>query len=250
MDREVAQRLVELNKEFYQKLAGPFSASRSRLQPGVLRVLNGLPSKASILDLGCGNGGVARELARRGHKGRYVGLDFSQELLRVADSQAAGLDARFLQADLTSAEWDREAGMGKQKFDFAFASAVLHHIPDPELRLQLLRQLRSLLAPSGRFVHSNWQFLNSPRLRARIQPWNAIDLDESRVDPGDYLLDWRSGGRGLRYVHQFSEAELADLARESGFLVLDTFRSDGKQGDLSLYSIWITNPEKKAGQPR
>jgi hypothetical protein len=58
------------------------------------------------------------------------------------------------------------------------------------------------------------------------------------VDAGDYLLDWRSGGEGLRYVHHFDEAELQGLAERSGFQIDETFYSDGETGNLGLYEIW------------
>jgi hypothetical protein len=58
------------------------------------------------------------------------------------------------------------------------------------------------------------------------------------VDEGDYLLDWRAGGSGLRYVHHFSEAELKALAAASGFRVMETFHSDGRDHRLGLYQIW------------
>ncbi len=107
-----------------------------------------------------------------------------------------------------------------------------------DLRLQLLRAVRALLAPQGRFILSNWQFLNSDKLRARLQPWTRIGLTEEDVDAGDYLLDWRRGGEGLRYAHQFSEAELAALAAECDFDILETFHSDGEGGRLGLYQVW------------
>jgi (p)ppGpp synthase/HD superfamily hydrolase len=108
------------------------------------------------------------------------------------------------------------------------------------LRLGLLKVVRRLLSADGSFIHSNWQFLNSEKLRARVQPWEAASLSESDVDAGDYLLDWRSGGKGLRYVHHFDENELDKLARASGFRVADTFYSDGDLGNLGLYQIWRT----------
>jgi hypothetical protein len=63
-------------------------------------------------------------------------------------------------------------------------------------------------------------------------------MSASEVDAGDYLLDWRSGGKGLRYVHQFDEKELGALAKESSFRIMDTFHSDGESGNLGLYQIW------------
>jgi hypothetical protein len=118
------------------------------------------------------------------------------------------------------------------------AFAVLHHIPSVELRLDLLRVVRGLLKKDGIFVLSNWQFLNSEKLKSRIQPWEAASLSESEVETGDYLLDWRSGGKGLRYVHHFTENELEALARFSGFRVVDSFYSDGDTGNLGLYQVW------------
>ena len=54
------------------------------------------------------------------------------------------------------------------------------------------------------------------------------------MEPGDYLLDWRSGGRGLRYVHHFDEAELEALADASRFRICSAFLSDGENGQLGL----------------
>ncbi len=245
MQDAVAERLIALNKQFYQALAEPFSASRARPQAGVLRVLEQVPTQASILDLGCGNGVLAAELARRAHSGRYLGLDFSADLLAAACERASSLDAAFAQADLTRPDWAEGIEGG---FDFIFAFAVLHHIPGRERRLSFLKQAHGLLArggfetrpyKTGRMALSNWQFLSSPRLRARLQPWAAIGLQPADVDPGDYLLDWRAGGSGLRYAHQFSAEELAALAAEAGFTVQESFLSDGQGGKLGLYQWWV-----------
>lgn len=246
MQDAFAERLIALNKQFYQALAQPFSASRARPQAGVLRVLETVPAGASILDLGCGNGVLAAELARRGHTGRYLGLDFSTELLSAARQRAVSLEAEFAQIDLSAADW---AGGVSAGFDFVFAFAVLHHIPGQTRRLSFLRQARTLLRDAGRLALSNWQFLNSPRLRARIQPWEAVGLRASDVDRDDYLLDWRGGGSGLRYAHHFSQEELAALAAEAGFTVQESFLSDGAGGNLGLYQWWKPDAQITTASP-
>ena len=212
-----------------------FSATRQRLQPGVLRILEGISPEDDLLDLGCGNGELAHELARCGHAGSYTGLDFSPALLEQASANQPP-NFRFVQADLSSPDWD--AAVTGNLYDAVLLFAVLHHIPGIELRQQVLCKVKALLAPNGRFVHSEWQFLNSPRLVSRIQPWEAIGLSQSDVDPGDYLLDWRQGGQGLRYVHHFSEDELRGLAEAAGFEVKESFLSDGENGRLGLYQVW------------
>jgi tRNA (uracil-5-)-methyltransferase TRM9 len=241
MQLSIAQHLVELNHQFYTEFGESFSATRGRIQPGVRRVLNSLDGDETILDLGCGNGELARALAREGHRGAYLGLDFSLPLLQDAKSVYEEFSAEFREADLT-ANWDVIASdrreRGNLMFNIIFSFATLHHIPSQNLRLNVLKTIHDLLAEDGRFIHSNWQFLNSPRLRSRVRKWSEASLTEADVDQGDYLLDWRSGGTGLRYVHHFSEAELAELAESSGFQVGETFYSDGKEGNLSIYQIW------------
>lgn len=240
MDTDTCQRIIDLNRQFYQRFAQPFSLTRQRLQPGVHRILEHASLQANWLDLGCGNGELWRALASRGQRGLYLGVDFSAELLQAAEQRLpvapADFPRRFIQADLTSGDWAEKIPLAP--LDVATAFAVMHHLPGKETRLRFLQQVRRLIAPTGRVYLSNWQFLNSKRLRERIQPWEAIGLSQDRVEPGDYLLDWRQGGHGLRYVHHFDHAELSELADESGFRILETFYSDGEGGRLSIYQTW------------
>ena len=253
MQADTIQFLLELNRQFYQTFAAPFSATRQRLQSGVQRILAEIPATARVLDLGCGNGEVWQRLAQKGHQGAYVGLDFSPGLLEdaqrkagqnqeAADPQendlpeAAQRQALFLPVDLSAPDW--EASIPPPSYDAILAFAVLHHLPARDLRQQVLQKVRRLLSPGGRFYHSEWQFMNSPRLRERVQPWESVKLAAEKLEPDDYLLDWRQGGLGLRYVHLFSEEELAEAAQDAGFRVIETFISDGKNGKLGLYQVW------------
>jgi tRNA (uracil-5-)-methyltransferase TRM9 len=241
MDAQTALFLVEINRKFYSTFANQFSATRQRLQPGVKAILQQIPSKASILDLGCGNGELARTLAQRGHTGLYAGLDFSPELLLEArQSVPATFPAQFFTADLASSDWDKS--FSSTQFDVGLVFAVLHHLPGERLRLDVLEKLHRCLIPGAKLYISNWQFLNSPRWVARIQPWDKVHLTSAAVDPGDYLLDWRRGGYGLRYVHHFSSDELYDLAQKTGFRVIDEFQSDGEGNKLGTYQTWQVVP--------
>ena len=238
MDSATAARLIELNREFYTRFGDSFSATRHRIQPGVRRVLDMLTGHENILDLGCGNGELARELAKSGHCGSYLGVDFSLPLLRDAESLYEGFSATFKEVDLTRLSVASVQSSVTDNWSFIIAFAVLHHIPSHNLRINLLKTVHQLLQPEGLFIHSNWQFLNSEKLKARIQPWETAAVSGSEVDAGDYLLDWRSGGKGLRYVHHFDEGELGELAEATGFKIIDTFYSDGETRNLGLYQVW------------
>ena len=236
MNSDTTAKLIAINREFYDRFGESFSATRQRLQPGVMRILESLNGDEKILDLGCGNGELARVLAKRGHRSTYLGLDFSLPLLRDAGSHPEGFSATFAQADLTSPSWSND--LQPSIFDLVFSFAVFHHIPSDELRLNIFRKVHDLLALNGRFILSNWQFLNSEKLKARIKPWEAAAVSSVEVDAGDYLLDWRSGGEGLRYAHHFTAEELSAMAERSGFRVKDSFLSDGEGGNLGLYQVW------------
>jgi SAM-dependent methyltransferase len=233
-----AARLIELNREFYTRFGDSFSATRHRIQPGVRRVLETLNGDENILDLGCGNGWLAHELAQRSHRGSYLGVDFSLPLLQDAESLLDDFSAKFLQVDITKLAAFKDQISIAGGWSLITSFATLHHIPSVELRMDILTTVRELLKPDGLFIHSNWQFLKSEKLKSRIQDWSRANLSPDDVDANDYLLDWRSGGEGLRYVHHFSEDELQNLAEASGFHVEDTFYSDGKTGDLGLYQVW------------
>jgi SAM-dependent methyltransferase len=237
MQPVIIDHLLQLNEQFYQTFALQFAQTRQRLQPGVRQLLPRLAGSSSLLDLGCGSGELARQLAGSGYRGLYTGLDFSPNLLKIArQGLPADFQAFFIQANLVREGW--EISLPRSNYHTSIAFAVLHHIPGQGVRLSFLQRIRQLLLPGGLFYCSNWQFLRSPRLRARIQPWARLHFADSDVDPGDYLLDWRQGGSGLRYVHQFTLHELADLAAQAGFLVSESFDSDGKTSDLSLYQVW------------
>ncbi|HVN15326.1 MAG TPA: methyltransferase domain-containing protein, partial [Anaerolineales bacterium] len=143
--------------------------------------------------------------------------------------------AIFREVDLTKPEeWPLTNG----RWSLITCFATLHHIPSEELRIHILRKVRELLTENGRFILSNWQFLNSEKLKARIQPWSAAGLSEADVDAGDYLLDWRRDGMGLRYLHHFSAEELSQLAEQVGMRVRESFLSDGEGNRLGLYQVW------------
>jgi tRNA (uracil-5-)-methyltransferase TRM9 len=243
MKPEVASRLLALNQQFYQTQGREFSATRMRLQPGVQRVLDMISRGNQILDLGCGNGELARQLIRIGFTGHYTGLDASSALLEEARKKIDLVtNLRFILTDLSSPDWDKKIDLSTKLsdgyFDIVLAFAVLHHLPGSDLRRRVLEKAGRLIRSDGYFIHSEWQFLNSPRMLKRIQPWETIGLTNQEVDPGDYLLDWRRGGYSLRYVHAFTQAELSSLARESSFDIMETFLSDGENGRQGLYQIW------------
>ncbi len=240
MDRDAVERLLALNREFYATFAGPFATSRSTADPALTSILPYLPHRASVLDVGCGNGRLALLLDRERPGAAYVGVDAVPELVEVARARTEQLTAitvSFRVADVSRPGWS-EAFHGAL-FDCGVALAILHHIPSFDLRAQVLREIASTLRAGGCVILSTWQFLESERMRRKIVPWTEVGVAEEHLDPGDYLLDWKRGGRGLRYCHLVDGSEVKRLAAESGLRVRETFRAGGREGNLSLFAILV-----------
>jgi len=262
MDRETVERLLALNRAFYAAFARPFAASRPVSDPALVCILPYIPARASVLDVGCGNGRLAFLLDRERPGTTYLGVDAVPELVELARAQAAhfaAISAEFCVADVARPGWGKTlVGAGpsaeftpsgaeglragpstglRASFDCAVALAVLHHIPSFDLRAQVLREIASLLKPGGLLVLSTWQFLDSPRMRRKIVDWTEAGIPKEALEPGDYLLDWKREGRGLRYCHLVDEAEVERLAAASGFCVRETFRAGGREGNLSLIAL-------------
>jgi SAM-dependent methyltransferase len=239
---EIFERLRALNHEFYQTFAERFAEKRERLQPGVLRAMQIVSPEAKILDLGCGHGSLAAYLLTRGHEGAYLGLDLSEKMVDQARSTVHHPQVRLLQADLSLSRWQeapQEAEVGFQPpYTCVFSFASLHHIPGGDRRRELAGEVFALMEAGGWWILSVWDFLQSERLRARLLPWEQVGIHADQVEDGDYLIDWRHGGQGVRYVHHFTPEALQELASSVGFRVVDGYRMDGEYGRLGLYQVW------------
>lgn len=201
MTNDQVSMILKLNCDFYKKIAKEFSQTRSSPWEGWGRVVEkiSLPSGAKVLDLGCGNGRFYEYLTKNYTGFAYIGVDTSDELLKIAKNKFA--DANFLNLDIVT---DNLNSLGK--FDLITAFGVFHHIPTQELRVELAKKFLDLLNPGGFFVISMWDFDES---KSRPIPLNLNFLEQ-----GDFLLGWGNNRDALRYCHKYTDSEIKAITDE------------------------------------
>lgn len=244
MNDVVQARLLELNRIFYQTVGAEFDRTRQGLPTGMVELATRLAGlfpqhPLSVLDVGCGNGRFARALAQAGVPCTYMGIDADAALLGLARGQTAGLfdsPPEFRVCDLAAPNWPHCVD-DRAPFAAVVCLAVLHHFPGRALRQRLVADMARLLAPGGVLALSTWQFLAADRFVDKLVPWEAIGLTAADVEPGDALLPWNQGAPAVRYVHQLDMDEVEQLAGAAHLRVVDSFRADGKEGNLNLYVL-------------
>lgn len=122
-------------------------------------------SAESVLDVGCGAGGLLRLARQAGHTGRLCGLDPAEAMLQQARKRP---DIEWVLGDATVGAWDQE-------FDLVVMTghAIQVIMEDAEIRATLAA-IRSALTEHGRFVFET----RNPLVRAweSWTPDNAVEI--------------------------------------------------------------------------
>lgn len=148
-------------KDVYNEIGAEFSSTRNYIWPDLKPYLNDIPNKASILDVGCGNGRLLLALSK---KAKYTGIDNSKKLLEEA--QKAHPEANFIETDITVPKiWKH-----LPQYDYIYCIAVMHHLPTKEEQLFVLGQIKEHLKPKGKCLITVWNLWQSKYIKYHIDP--------------------------------------------------------------------------------
>ena len=142
-----------------------------------------------ILDIGCGDGTLTRQIAERG--ATVVGIDNNVSMIGAA--KAKGLDARLMDA--------AQLKFG-EAFDAAFSNATLHWVLDKE---RAARAIWFALKPGGRFAGEMGGEGNLARLREALDE----ELVARGYGPPTYAANWYPGAK--EFTALYDQAGFRDI---------------------------------------
>jgi SAM-dependent methyltransferase len=167
-------------------------------------VVSELSGCAEILDIGCGEGQISRELIRAGAR-NVVGIDPTARQIEVAATRGGDVSYALSGADALP--------FADASFDAVLACLVFEHIDALDLAI---REVARVLRPRGSFLF----LLNHPLLQTPNSGW----IDDQILDPPEQY--WRIGayldeavtyeevepGVRVRFVHRPLSRYLNSLA--------------------------------------
>jgi SAM-dependent methyltransferase len=200
--------------DWLDTVASGIPAERTALEAAFLVDRLELEPPARILDLACGHGRIALELARRGF--RVTGLDLSAASLERARAAAAaeGLEVEWVRADM------REIPAGTAFDGIVNVFTAFGYFDDERENQRVLEGVARALPPGGRFLIDTINLLG---LAGRWLPRHWRDHD------GTLLLE----EHGYDVLHGRNQARWTFL------------RPDGSRGEL-VHSLRTYAPHELA----
>lgn len=179
------------------------------------------PPGRCTVDVGCGEGRVARDLAALGH--RIIGVDRSPTLVAAAQAAAPAMDIRCADAAALP--------LADASADLVVAFMSLHDMDDMD---GAVREIARVLAPGGRLCAAVVHPLNS------AGKFERVAADARFVIAGDYLRPFRYADTTLRdglamtfhSMHRPLEAYIASLGQAG--LILEALREPPVPDDAIL----------------
>ncbi len=172
-------------------------------------ILDLIPPGASVLDLGCGTGGLLARLRERGHK-HLLGIEWDQQAIVACVRD--GLDV--IQADLNKGL----PAMADGQFDFVVLSQTLQTV------LDVAQALREMLRVGRRGIVS---FPNVAYRKLRAELANQGRAPRVYVEHG---YQWHN----TPYVRSLSIADFEDFCRDQGITILEQIALD-TEADIRIY---------------
>jgi SAM-dependent methyltransferase len=190
-----------------------------------------LPDDGPVLDVGCGTGALAAEIARR-QPGRHVtGADPSERYLEFAREHRVAPNLGFRRADAAALPFTDAT------FSGTLAQLVLNFVPDPHT---VIGEMARVTRPGGRIAGAVWDFCGG-LVYQRIFWDTAAGIDPAAGAARDRLfahtLATREGLQRLWLSAGICDVETAPLTIRMDYADFDDYWEPllGGQGPVGVY---------------
>lgn len=130
------------------------------------------PRQRRALEIGCGPGRLMRPLSR--HFGEIHGVDVSDEMVKIARSQLAGLP----HAHPHHAPNSNLEAFADDSFDFVYSYAVFQHIPSRDVVMGYLEESWRVLKPGGIL---RCQMNGLPQTAKQYDTWAGVRISADEL---------------------------------------------------------------------
>lgn len=207
--------------EHYDRFMGRYLPT---LAPALIEVA-GVPSDSRVVDVGCGTGGLATELAARVGGANVAAIDPAPRFVAACSERVPGGDVREGVAE--DLPWSDD------EFDVALSSLVVAFMSDPD---QGLREMARVTRPGGTVAACMWNIAGG-EMRMLGTFWSAA----REVDPDV---------EGERKLAGIREGDIAERLQRAGLEDVDDGKIAARADYASFDDFWepFTNAVGPAGQ--
>lgn len=146
-------------------------------RPALVDAVLAEPRPGVVLDVGCGTGTLANQLADADPALQILGVDGDERVLTLARDKAR----RFGERVRFSRGLAGSLPVQDATVDVVIASLLLHHLTPPS-KLAALREAHRVLIPGGRLVIADWGQPHDPLMRGAFFMLQLLDGFQNTQD--------------------------------------------------------------------
>ena len=173
-------------KEVYNKIAGQFNHTRISIWGIVKNFLDNIPTKSTVLEIGCGNG---KNMLYRDDL-IFEGIDISEKQFEICKRKGLNVQVSTM----------CNLPFNDNSFDYEICIATYHHLDNDDNRRKALEEMYRTIKIDGEVLITVWSMKQEDNSKFKFTQTNEMVPWLSKDDGNTYL----------RYYHIYREGELEE----------------------------------------
>lgn len=187
-------------KDVYNEIANEFDNTRTYIWPWIKEIINEIPKKSIIYDIGCGNG---RNMSFDGY--HFTGIDNCEKFIEICKRKKMNA----ILSEMT------HINLPSNTADVVFCIASFHHLSDYESRIKALNEMKRLIKNSGIIILSVWSINQPEKTRVVFNHY------------GNHYVNWKN--KQKRYYYLFKIDEIKQLFKVCNIQLVNHFYECGNE---------------------